>query len=247
MPRLRTRPDWPALLVVAVQLGWMAPLLAQASVSVSPADSLPNAPSAATTQASQPNASVAPRFSKYIDPGQQAMRLSAGDKAVIGIKNAFAPAAVVVWALVGGYEQLADSTPNFPTNKAGYFRRAGCEAARDASDNIFADSIFAPIYHQDPRYYLAGRQHGFLYRTFYAASRTLVTRTDGGHLAPNASLISGTIFGSLLSNVYYPTINQGVTQTAETFGGSMGSSAIGFVVVEFGGDILEALHLKHSQ
>ena len=56
--------------------------------------------------------------------------------------------------------------------------------------------------------------------------------------------ISGNLVGSILTNTYYPQLNQGFGQTALTFGTSIGGSAIGFVVSEFLYDGLEYAHLQ---
>ena len=80
----------------------------------------------------------------------------------------------------------------------------------------------------------------------YAGTRGLVTRTDGGHTTLNLSNIGGNLAGSAMTNLYYPQLNRGLSQTMQTFGGSVGGSALGFVVSEFLSDTLEALHLKDS-
>jgi hypothetical protein len=170
--------------------------------------------------------------------------LTVHDKVVVGFKEAFSPASIAVWALVAGYEQATKGSPNWPQNKAGYFRRAGAAGVRDASDEVFADGVFAPLFRQDPRYYKVGRRHGFVYRSLYALSRPLVTLTDNEDHAFNTSLVAGTFCGSLLTNVYYPVIDKGVRGTAQTFGGSMGSTALGYLIAEFTDDVLEALHLE---
>ncbi len=200
--------------------------------------SLPDAPS-----------SVAPagHFDKYVAPDQVAPRLSVTDKIVLGVRDAFSPASTSVWVLVAGYEQGFSLSPNWPRNGGGFARRLAAAAARDSSIGIFADSVFAPIFREDPRYYRLGPAKNVVYRVLYAVSRPIVTRTDGGHSAPNFALLTGTVFGSMLTDAYYPTVNQGVESTVKTFGGSMASSAIGFEVAEFANDILAFLHLQRRQ
>jgi hypothetical protein len=79
----------------------------------------------------------------------------------------------------------------------------------------------------------------------YAGSRVFVTRNDNGKVTPNLALLGGNLAGSALTNAYYPQINQGFRQTASTFGGSIGGSAIGFLVSEFYDDALHFAHLKN--
>ena len=209
---------------------------------------LPEAPIVATVAYAGANNQDFPasRFAKYIQPDQSAPHLTAPDKMVLGLRDAFSLSSISVWFLVAGYEQATNGTPNWPQNKSGYGRRLLAAGARDSSDGLFTDSVFSPIFHQDPRYYKVGRRRNFAYRTVYALTRPLITRTDGGHIAPNVSLLAGTIAGSLLTDTYYPTANQGFDATAKTFGGSVGSAGLGCFVAEFADDVLIALHLEHS-
>jgi len=59
-------------------------------------------------------------------------------------------------------------------------------------------------------------------------------------------LLSGTLGGATLTNLYYPQVNRGMTQTMETFGGSLGGAAMGDVVSEFYGGFKHMLHLGHD-
>jgi len=227
------------------------------AVEPAPDTLLPDAPSvrriapsssAALSNSGQQSAMpLAGRYDKYIQPGEAALRLTPSDKFVLGFRDAFSPTSIAVWVLVAGYEQVLNGSPNWPQTDGGFLRRAGAAAARDTSNGVFGDSVFAPIFHQDPRYYRIGRRRNLGYRLVYALTRPLVTRTDGGRSAPNLSLVAGTAFGSWLTNAYYPAVNQGLYQTAKTFGGSMGSSALGFAVAEFADDVLESLHLKRPE
>jgi hypothetical protein len=93
-----------------------------------------------------------------------------------------------------------------------------------------------------------GPGHPFFKRLVYAGTRVLITRTDSGHATPNFSLIAGNAAGSALTIPYYPAQNTSFKEVAETFGGSLGGSALGFVVNEFIVDALIDLHIKkHEQ
>ncbi len=74
-----------------------------------------------------------------------------------------------------------------------------------------------------------------------------ITKNDDGRPTPNFSLFAGNAAGSILTNAYYPQQNRNVKDTAETFAGSIGGSALGFVVSEFLSDTLEVIHLKKTE
>jgi hypothetical protein len=185
--------------------------------------------------------SVTPEAShtqKYIEPGQGAPKLTASDKTLLGLRDAFSIFSASGWFASAGYEQLVNGSPNYGTDRGAFGQRLGAAAVRDITEGVFCDSIMTPILHEDPRYYRLGPTHNFFVRAAYAATRPLITRTDGGRLSPNLALIAGNAGGSALTNVYYPQVNRGLTQTLETFGGSMGGSALGDAVSEFYDDVV---------
>ena len=215
--------------------------------------SLPDAPSLAVQDSQVSSASgigvpVASRYAKYIEPNQHAPHLTATDKVVFGVRDAFAPTSMLIWVLAAGYEQITDGSPNYARGGTiGFVERTGAAVLRDGSEGVFTDSIFAPIFHQDPRYYKAGQHRSVAFRVVYAVTRPLITRTDGGRSAPNLSLISGDVFGSWLTNAYYPQVNRGLNETAKTFAGSLASSALGDLFHEFLDDLIEFGHHKRQQ
>ena len=83
-----------------------------------------------------------------------------------------------------------------------------------------------------------GARHGIVYRTLYAVTRPLITRTDSGQSAPNYALLAGDLSGTILTNAYYPAQNRGVEKTAVSFGRSLGAIALGNAFHEFKGDVL---------
>jgi hypothetical protein len=196
----------------------------------------------------KPLPAVAPRTAIDIMPGQRALPLRTGDKILLGIRGSATPFAVMGWVASAGYSHLTNGSPNYGTNSGAFAQRFGAAAARNASEDIFSDSIMAPIFHQDPRYYVMGRHgHSFIKRVLYAGTRPIIGRTDGGRTIPNYALLSGNLGGAALTNLYYPPLNQGFSQTMQTFGSSLGGSAIGFVVTEFYTDALELVHLKKAE
>ncbi len=216
-----------------------------------PATTLNFAPAgyeAAYFQNLPPNSSpVAGRYDKYIKPGQQAPRLSVNDKFVLGVKDAVSPLSFIGWATAAEYSQLVNGSPNYGTNGKAFLQRFGAAAARASSEGIFSDSIMASVLHEDPRYYKMGKGHNVLKRIVYAGTRPIITRTDGGHSTINLAYLSGNLAGSALTQAYYPPVNRGFSQVMQTWGGSIGGGAIGFLSAEFLDDILQGLHLQKAR
>lgn len=189
-------------------------------------------------------APIAPLYNKYIEPGQKAQPLASADKVLFGFHQLMSPYLLLTVATAAGYEQAANSSPNYGTNFGAYGQRVGAAAIRDASQTIFSDSVMASVLHQDPRYYVMGNRHNSVLRAGYAISRVLVTRDDDGSTAPNYSLFSGYAGAAALENAYYPSDNRGATETAKSFAGSLGGAAVSNVIREFLPNILHAVHLE---
>jgi hypothetical protein len=187
---------------------------------------------------------MAGRTQKYIQAGQQVPKLTVGDKALLGLRDSVSTFSAFGWLVSAGYDQLTNSSPNYGTNGTAFAQRLGAAAARDASEEIFSDSILAPVFHQDPRYYRLGPTHKFFPRLVYAGTRPLIGRTDGGKTIPNFAALGGNLAGAALTQAYYPPLNRGTTQVLETFGTSVGGSALGYVVSEFFADVMHVFHQK---
>jgi hypothetical protein len=187
------------------------------------------------------------RYHMVVLPNEIASPMSVHDKVVGGLIDSVSPFSMVGWLASAGWEQATNGSPNFGTNGRAFAQRLGASAARDASENIFTESLFAPLLHEDPRYYKMGRGHSFLKRLVYSGTRVLITKTDGGHTTPNLALLAGNAAGAALTVTYYPPKNTSFTEVASTFGGSLGGSALGFVVTEFLSDALQAVHLKKAE
>jgi hypothetical protein len=226
-----------------------APSIGESSSSTSTDEPIgaEGAEGAAFDTASVKRRLLATRSDITIYPGQSAPRLSAHDKELIGLKQSFTLFSLVGWTTSAGYTQLVNGSPNYGTDSGAFGERLGAAALRNTSQNIFGNVVFAPLFHEDPRYYKMGTGHNFIKRTIYAGTRAIITRSDDGRATPNYSLIAGRVFGAALTNAYYPQTNRGFSQTAQTFGTSMGGAAIGFVVTEFLKDAMDFLHLQRFE
>jgi hypothetical protein len=200
-------------------------------------------------QAASAMASSLPEAShtqKYIEPGQVAPKQDVGDKVLLGLRDAVSPFSAVGWLASAGYEQVLNGSPNYGTDRGAFGQRLGAAAIRDATEAVFSDSVMSPVFHEDPRYYRLGPSHNFFIRLIYSGTRPIIGRTDGGRTSPNVAQLAGTLAGAALASAYYPPLNRGFTQTMETFGGSLGGSAVGDVVSEFYHDFTQVFRSKRN-
>jgi hypothetical protein len=208
-------------------------------------DWLPDAPGIADDTARSPGHSSRPpasRTQELIDPGQDAPALTSGDKVLLGIRSTFSPFSAVGWVAAAGYSHLLNNSPNYGTDRGAFGQRLGAAAIRASTENLLSESVFAPIFHEDPRYYRLGPSHPIPARLLYAITRPLINRTDKGKNSVNFALLIGNLAGSELTYAYYPKSNRSQGEILETFGGSIGGSAFGYAIDEIFGDL--ARHLR---
>ncbi|MGA8940677.1 MAG: hypothetical protein WB439_16055 [Acidobacteriaceae bacterium] len=183
---------------------------------------------------------------KYIQPGMIAQPLSAHAKLVIGLEDTYSLLNLGGILASAGYEQLTNGEPNYGTDRGAFGQRLGAAAIRDTSQGLFTDAVFAPLLHQDPRYYVEGPQYSTVHRALYAITRPLITRTDSGRRTVNGALLLGYAASALLNNAYYPSINRNVRGTVSAFGGSVGGAALGFAIGEFTSGLWHKLHFGRA-
>ncbi len=175
----------------------------------------------------------ASQWDKTILAGEIAPRLSAADEVLLGFKSSFSRIAFAGWVFDAAYEQAINGSPKYGQNAGGFGERLGAAALRATSENVLTTSVFAPLYREDPRYYILGSRHNAFVRIGYALTRPIITRTNDGRRTINYAQLSGNLAGSALTQTYYPAVNTGLGETMKTFGGSMEGAALGSVIREF--------------
>jgi hypothetical protein len=101
----------------------------------------------------------------------------------------------------------------------GYGKRYGATLLSAEASSLFGRWLFPTLLHQDPRYF-PSHQSNIFDRMAYAASRTLITRSDDGRNVVNTSLLMTLLVSSALANGYRPNYEG-------TFGATMANAAAG--------------------
>lgn len=217
---------------------------------------LPDAPSAARRDAEtithdrEVRSSVtvqpgpAPKYARYIDPGQQVYPLRAKDKLALSLAQQLEPWALTTPLLAAGWEHLLDSSPNFGSDKAGFGERLGASVLNQTSQAFLVDGVGNALFREDPRYYRVGGRD-IRRRILYAASRTVLTRTDRGTRSINYAALVGYAGASALTMTYYPATSAKWDEVWKGYGISLATQPLGNALHEFGPDLLHLLHRKH--
>jgi hypothetical protein len=213
---------------------------------------LPNAPdpqqsAVDTASATQPPAHTDPQTKRILGifPNFRAVSASTHlppqsvkDKLVTASQDSFDYSAFVLPALLAGYGQATNKTPEFHQGAAGYGRYFWHDYLDQTDENYWVEFIMPTVTREDTRYYTLGPGGGGpLKRIGYALSRAVVTRTDAGHDTFNASEVVGAGAGAGISNLYYPRPERTFSNTADQWVTNVGIDAGSFVIREFWPDV----------
>jgi hypothetical protein len=163
--------------------------------------------------------------------------ITAKQKLIIASKDSFDYPLVLLSGAFAGLSQLENSSPSFGQGVKGYAHRLATNYADQAIGNMMTEGFLPALLHEDPRYRRIGSSRGSVkYRTWYAASRVFVTRTDSGGTRFNYSEWVGNSIGVAISNAYYPD-NRNWGDNATKLLTQCGTDAVSQVLKEFWPDI----------
>ncbi len=167
------------------------------------------------------------------------MPITVKQKFTIATKDSFDYPLLGLAAFIAAEGQLTNAHPEFGQGWPGYGRRVGTSYADQAIGNMMTEGIFPSILHEDPRYFRRG--YGSVWsRTFYAATRVFLTKTDSGGTRFNFSEVLGNATGAAISNAYYPD-SRDAAENVEKLGEQIGIDAVSQVLKEFWPDIKHKL------
>ena len=179
--------------------------------------------------------------------------LTSKQKFAVVVRGSFDYVQYPWYAFLSGISQAENSEPGYGQGWEGYGKRFGAALADGTIENFMTGAILPSVLHQDPRYFQSG--HGsFTRRTFYAVSRTLITRGDNGKNEFNYSeVVGGAMSAAISTYSYHPkgkyvtTTTPGVLRyipsdrtlrnTAKVWGTQYGYDSLTLVVKEFWPDI----------
>jgi hypothetical protein len=137
--------------------------------------------------------------------------LTAREKFDVFLHSTYSPRTFANAAIDEGADRAKGRHLNreYETGARGVGQRYGINLATNETDIFFQRFLFPTVLKQDPRYY-RNPDLPFLPRVLYSMSRVLVTRTDHGGQAFNASRILGSAASRAIADLYVPGERQGM-------------------------------------
>jgi hypothetical protein len=160
--------------------------------------------------------------------------LTVKQKFSLGLHEQFDPGTFIMEGAVAGFEQGLNIFHGYGQGAAGYGKRFGAITADTASDTLLRDSVYASLFHEDPRYFYRGTG-SFRSRLWYSIRTAAIAKNDKGKWGPAYASMAGNFSSSALSNMYYPkgSSRNGVGGTLEDGVLRMAGVAIAHIVQEF--------------
>ena len=154
---------------------------------------------------------------------------SVKEKFVTASQDSFDYSAFVIPALLAGYHQATNETPEFHQGAAGYGRYFWHTFVDQTDENYWVEFIVPAATREDTRYYTLGPGGGSGWKRIgYSLSRAVVTRNDAGHDTFNISEVVGAGAAAGISNFYYPSRERSLGNTVDSWTTSIGIDAASF-------------------
>ncbi len=221
--------------VAAPQVAPMGEEGAAADQSATPYTDLDPPPAApARTRADDHMFGVLPNYST-VDPTVGSTPIGVRQKFAMASLNTFDP---YVYPFVGF---VAAFNHTYGAGMNGFLKQYPASLVDNAVGNFLTSAVVPSAIHQDPRYYQRG-SGSFFGRVAYAASRSVITRSDAGHPQFNFSEIGGNALAAGMSNLYYPTADRTVTGTLSRWGMQVMWDTLSNEMKEFWPDVRRKLH-----
>lgn len=188
---------------------------------------------------------VARKYHVIIQDGETAQTLTPQDKIRLGFVHSVLPSNFLSSFAGAGWGQIVNNRPHYGVDKGAFGDRLGAQFLKGTSQNLFNDSLYGNLLHEDTRYYVLGPRHALMKRAFYAAKESFVTRRDNGTSGIYWSNFASIASANILTNAYYPARDRNVEDTARSCLISVGTSILGNEFAEFTDDLFVAIFHRH--
>jgi hypothetical protein len=172
------------------------------------------------------------------------MPITSKQKLTIATKDTIDYPLFLLGGAFAGLAQLTDEHPLFGQGVEGFAHRYGTAYADQFVGNYMTEGFLPILFHEDPRFFRRG--HGPKWgRTWYAATRIFVTKTDSGGTSFNFSEVVGNSIAAGVGNAYYPG-ERTLWDNLSRLGQELATDSISQVLKEFWPDIKRRYWFHHK-
>jgi hypothetical protein len=185
-----------------------------------------------------------PNFQSKDDIPQNQAPLTPREKYVLAYHQTVDFSAHVGNAFQAALQQASNGQPHYGQGWGPYAQRFGAAEADQVTSAFFIFGFLPHILKEDPRYFR--KRYGSTWsRIYYAASRTVITRTDAGGRTFNTPQVLGQLLQQGISTAYYPQQDRSASGVFEDWGINLAYNSAYNVLKEFYPDLLRiAFHRR---
>jgi hypothetical protein len=181
---------------------------------------------------------VIPNFIATEDMPQNRYPLTPRQKYNLAFHQMFDISAHAGIAIGAAIAQASEGESSFGQGWGAYGERIGASEAGNITGSFLTTGLFPHIFKQDPRFFRRGTG-GVKSRAWYAFTRTVITRSDGGKSVFNSSGVFGSLVEGGISTAFYPADDHSVAQTFSGWGMQIVQNGGYNILSEFYPDIVD--------
>ncbi len=143
-------------------------------------------------------------------------------------------------------QQASNGQPHYGQGWGPYAQRFGAAEADQVTSAFFIFGFLPHVLKQDPRYFRRGQGSPWS-RIVYAASRTVIARTDAGNSTFNTPQVLGQLLQLGISTAYYPPQDRSVNGVFQDWGINLAYNTAYNALKEYYPDFLRWVFHRHRQ
>jgi hypothetical protein len=149
-------------------------------------------------------------------------------------------------AFQAALQQASNGQPHYGQGWGPYAQRFGAAEADQVTSAFFIFGFLPHVLKEDPRYFRQGKGSPWS-RITYAASRTVITRTDAGKPTFNTPQVLGQLLQQGISTAYYPEQDRSVNGVFQDWGINLAYNCAYNVLKEYYPDALRWVFHRHRR
>jgi hypothetical protein len=143
-------------------------------------------------------------------------------------------------------QQASNGQPHYGQGWGPFAQRFGAEEADQVTSSFFIFGFLPHILHEDPRYFRKAKGSAWS-RIRYAATRTVITRTDSGNPAFNTPQVLGQLLQQGISTSYYAAQDRSVSGVFQNWGINLAYNSAYNILKEYYPDFLRVVFHRHKE
>jgi hypothetical protein len=187
-----------------------------------------------------------PNFQSKDDIPENQAPLTPREKYILAYHQTVDFSAHIGNAFQAALQQASNGQPHYGQGWGPYAQRFGAAEADQVTSAFFIFGFLPHVLKEDPRYFR--KRYGSPWsRIRYAATRTVITRTDAGGRTFNTPQVLGQLLQQGISTAYYPNQDRSASGVFEDCGINLAYNSAYNILKEFYPDFLRLLSHRHRE